>query len=184
MPLFYGHVALCMPLFLWGTVWYSDVSFLWMVFILYSERSFLQTVFSPLIQKAYDLKGHCSKNFNPEMPLFRTVFDTKGFYSEWFLSRLFLIRTVLIPKVVFLKFRIKTFRIKNCSDQKTSWCQKNSPKLWLLTVVTCRKIINLNCYFSEWYLFRKVFILNFWSKNLLEKKLFGKTTIGNKTHLE
>ena len=47
----------------------------------YSERSFLRTVFGPLIRKAYNPKGHCSKNFNSEIPLFRTVFDTKGFYS-------------------------------------------------------------------------------------------------------
>ena len=71
---------------------YSDVSFLQTVFIpngfipkdLYSERSFLRTVFSPLIRKAYNQKGHCSENFNSEMPLFRTVFGTKCFYSERF----------------------------------------------------------------------------------------------------
>ena len=37
----------------------------------YSERSFLRTVFSPLIRNAYKLykpKGHCSENFNSEMP--------------------------------------------------------------------------------------------------------------------
>ena len=55
----------------------------------YSARSFLRTVFSPLIRKAYNPKGHCSENSNSEneMPLFRTVFDTKGFHSERFLSR-------------------------------------------------------------------------------------------------
>ena len=42
------------------------------------------------------------------MPLFRTVFDTKGFYSERFL-----IQTVLIPKG-----RFSEIRNKNLSDQK------------------------------------------------------------------
>ena len=74
----------------------------------YSERSFLRTVFSPLIRKAYNPKGHCSENFNSEMPLFRTVFDTKGFHSKRFLSR-----TVLIPKG-----RFSEIRNKNLSDQK------------------------------------------------------------------
>ena len=55
----------------------------------YSEMSFLRTVFSPLIRKAYNPKGHCSENFNYEIPLFQTVFDTNffiqnGFYPERF----------------------------------------------------------------------------------------------------
>ena len=53
----------------------------------YFEKSFLRTVFSPLFRKAYNPKGHCSENFNSEMPLFRMVFATKGFYSERFLIR-------------------------------------------------------------------------------------------------
>ena len=56
----------------------------------------------------YNPKGYCSENFNSEMPLFRTVFDTKDFYSEGFLSR-----TVLIPKGHFSEIRNK-----NLSDQK------------------------------------------------------------------
>ena len=45
-------------------------------------------------------------------------------------------------------------------------------------VVTSRKIINPNGYFSEWFLFRKVFILIFGVKtfrknNLSEQKPFG-----------
>ena len=47
------------------------------------------------------------------MPLFRTVFDTKGFYSERFYPERFLIRTVLIPKGRFFEIRNK-----NLSDQK------------------------------------------------------------------
>ena len=75
----------------------------------YSERSFLRTVFSPLIRKPYNPKGHCSKNFNSEMPLFRTVFDKNFFfYSERFLSR-----TVFDPKG-----RFSEIRNKNLWDQK------------------------------------------------------------------
>ena len=69
----------------------------------YSEMSFLRAVFSPLIRKAYNPKGHCSEKFNSEMPLFRTVFMTKGFWSERF----------LIPKG-----RFSEIRNRNLSDQK------------------------------------------------------------------
>ena len=59
------------------------------------------------------------------MPLFWTVFDTKGFFiPNGFYPELFLIRTILIPKGRFSEIRNKTFRIKNRSDQKTLWCQK------------------------------------------------------------
>ena len=93
----------------------------------YSERSFLRTVFSPLIRKAYNPKGHCSENFNSEMPLFRKVFDTKVSYSGFYPER-FLIRTVLIPKG-----RFSEIRNKNLSDQKpfglkNFMMSKNSPK--------------------------------------------------------
>ena len=77
----------------------------------YSERSFLRTVFSHSIRKAYNPKGHCSENFNSEMPLFRTVFDTKGFIPNGFFPERCLIGTVLIPKG-----RFSEIRNKNLSD--------------------------------------------------------------------
>ena len=85
----------------------------------YSKRSFLRTVFSPLIRKAYNPKGHCSENFNSECHcserfLIRKVFIPNGFYPERFL-----IRTILILKGRFSEIRNKIFRIKNRSDQKT-----------------------------------------------------------------
>ena len=95
----------------------------------YSKRLFLQTVFSPLIRKAYNLKGHCSENFNSEMPLFRTVLKQKGFIQNGFYPERFLIRTVLI-----LKGRFSEIRNKNLSDQKPFRSKrlydvKNSPEL-------------------------------------------------------
>ena len=118
-----------------GTVRYSDVSFLRTVFIpngffrkffipkgFYSERSFLRTVFSPLIRKAYNPKGHCSENFNSKMPFFRTVFDTKSFYSERFL-----IRTVLIPKSRFSEIRNENLSDQKSFGSKNFMMSKNSP---------------------------------------------------------
>ena len=59
-------------------------------------------------------------------------------------------------------------------------------------LVTSRKIINPNAYFSEWFLFRKGFFSEFSDKkpfgiktvrknNLSEQKLFGIKTVRNKT---
>ena len=99
-----------------GTVRYADVSFLRTVFIpkgFYSERSFLWTEFSPLIWKAYNLKGHCSENFNSEMPLFQTILIRKVFILNGFYPERFLIRTVLK-----LKGRFSEIRNKNLSCQK------------------------------------------------------------------
>ena len=90
----------------------------------YSERSFLRTVFSPLIRKAYYPKGHDSENFNSEMPLCRTVFDTKGFYSERFLFQM-----VLIPKGRFSEIRNKNLSDQKPFGSKNFMMSKNSPKL-------------------------------------------------------
>ena len=74
------------------------------------------------------------------MPLFRSVFDTKGFYSEQFYPEQFLIQMVLIPKGRF--FEIWN---KNRSDQKPfrSKTPKIIVKFQLLTVVKSDMFIRL-----------------------------------------
>ena len=68
------------------------------------------------------------------MPLFRTVFDTIGFFFFLFrtvLSRRFLIRTVLIPKGRFSEIRNKNRLDQKPFGSKNLMISKNSPKLYV-----------------------------------------------------
>ena len=60
------------------------------------------------------------------MLLFRTVFDTKGFYSKRFLSQTVYDPTVLIPEGRFPEIRNKNRSGQKPfgSKKKTSWRQK------------------------------------------------------------
>ena len=114
------------------------------------------------------------------MPLFRTVFDTKSFYSERFLSARFLIRTVLIPKGRFSEIRNKNLSDQKPFGSKNFMMSKNSPKLWLLTVITPRKIINPNGFYSERFSFPIFGVKTFRNKNFSEKP-FGTKNVRKKT---
>ena len=84
--------------------------------VLWSERLIIRRVIAP---KILIPKCHCSERF-----LIRKVFIPNGFYPGGFWSERFYFRKVVSPK-----FEIKTFRIKNRSDQKNFMMPKHFPKL-------------------------------------------------------
>ena len=111
-----------------------------------------------------------------DVSFLRTVFIPNSFYPERFLTR-----TVLIPTGRFSEIRNKNISDQNPFGPKNFMISKNSPKLYVTRrgqiwhvchgyLVTSRKIINPNGYFSERFLFRKVFFFysEFSDKNLSE----------------
>ena len=99
------------------------------------------------------------------MPLFWTVF--------WF--ERFFFQTFLFQMVLSLKFGIKTFRIKNRSDQKTLWFKKFS---WTLCFFLNGFIPK--GFYSEFSDKKPFGIKTFWKNNFSEQKPFGIKTVWNK----